>query len=145
MPATQAQLGIGTQVYYETTPGASPLAFTQVPECLDIPPIVQSVEFVEATNQDSEDRTREYIPGLVDVEELTIQANYIADSAVHAAIFAMPRAGVKRRWRIIETTASPNVQYDFEAFVSSASVAMPVAEKKVFEFGLRITGPITRT
>lgn len=145
MPATLASLGIGTLVSYETTPGASPLAFTHVAEVLDIPPIVQSVEFVEATNQDSEDRTREYIPGLVDVEEIAFQANYLPQNSGHAAILAMPKAGLKRRWRVVESTASPAITYDFEAFVSSASVSMPVAEKKLLEFSLRVTGPITRS
>lgn len=137
---TEARLGIGTKVAYETTIGASPLAFTDVKEVLDVPPLNFSREFVEATNQDSEGETREYIGGLIDAEEITIQANYLANDPTHRAIYDMFRAKTARMWQVRETTESPVVIWQGLAVVSSYGPGMPVADKKVLEFKLRRTG-----
>jgi hypothetical protein len=55
---TGADLGIGTKLAYETVPGASPLAWTEVPQVGDFPELGTTTEFVETTNQDSAQRTR---------------------------------------------------------------------------------------
>lgn len=143
---SSAQLGIGTKLYYETVPGASPLAFTAVPEAGDIPGLGSDREYVEVTNQDSAGY-REYIPGLNDASELQIPMNYLPNNAVSAAIWTMSQAanGGKRKWRIVETTASPNITFQGDAFVAKFDPAMPVADKKVGTLTLRRTGAWTRT
>lgn len=137
---TLATLGIGTKLEYETVIGASPLAYTTVAEVLDIPPLAQTREFVEATNQDSEGQSREYIPGLIDVEEITIECNYLANDPTHIAIEAMFQAGTTRKWRVREATESPEVTYTGDAVVSAYNPSMPVGDKKVLSFTLRRSG-----
>lgn len=137
---TDAVLGIGTKLEYETTIGASPLAFTTVPEVLDIPALAFTREFVEATNQDSPGETREYIGGLIDAEEITIQANYLPNNAIQQAVYDQFRSKTARVWQVRETTASPEIIWRGEAIVSSYSPNMPVGDKKVLEFNLRRTG-----
>lgn len=139
---TGADLGIGTKLAFETTVGASPIAFTEVPQVLDIPDVVESREFVETTNQDSENRRREYIGGLIDVEEITIPMNYLPLDANQNALSAMLNEVTPRWWRLRETTVSPEkVQY-FQAFVSMHARSYPVADKKQRQITLRRTGPV---
>ena len=141
---TEATLGIGTFLEYETVPGASPLAFTKVSEVLDLPELPHTREFVEATNQDSLNQTREYIAGLIDAEEFTVPCNYLPQNATHAAIWAMFNAGTARKWRVRESTTSPEITWEFDAIVASFNPAFPVGDKKALAVTLRRTGPTTR-
>ncbi len=139
---TGAQLGIGTKLAFETTIGASPIAFTEVPQVLDLPDLVESREFVETTNQDSEQMRREYIGGLIDVEEVTIPMNYLPLDTVQNSLRGFLQETTPRWWRLRETTISPEkVQY-FQAFVSMHSWSAPVADKKQRQITLRRTGPV---
>ena len=141
---TQASLGIGTKLEYETTVGASPIAYTVLSEVLDIPELPHTREFVEATNQDSLNQTREYIAGLIDAEEFTVQCNYIPGDASQNAVWAMFNAGDARLWRVREATASPEETWTFLAIVAAYNPAFPVGDKKVLSVTLRRTGPTTR-
>lgn len=144
MTVTDATLGIGTKLEFETAIGASPIAFTTLSEVLDIPELPHTREFVEATNQDSLNQTREYIAGLIDAEEFTVQCNYIPDDATQQAAWALFNAGNARLWRVREATASPEVTWTFLAIVASFNPAFPVGDKKVVSITLRRTGPTTR-
>lgn len=141
---TDAALGIGTKLEYETVPGASPLAFTVLSEVLDIPPLAHTREFVEATNQDSLNETREYIGGLIDAEEVTFECNYLANDATQTAVWAMFNDKSVRKWRVREATESPVVTWTFDAIVAAFAPSMPVGDKKVLSITLRRTGPTTR-
>lgn len=141
---TEAELGIGTQLQYETVVGASPLAFTDVPEVLDIPTLTETREFVEATNQDSGD-TREYIAGLNDAEEVTIEMNYLPHSAAQNELYTRYQARTRCKWRVVEESTSPDITWEFDAFIASHGVSFPTADKKVRTIVLRRTGPMTRT
>lgn len=143
---TGAKLGIGTKVEYETTPGASPLAFTNVPQVLDVPPLNRPRESVETTNQDSTGQSREYIPGLNEPPEFTFECNYLPNDATQTALNDMFNAadGGVRQWRIRETTSSPEVTWTFEAFVTNFAPQAPVADRRTVEVTIRITGPIVR-
>lgn len=142
---TDATLGIGTKFRIETVPGASPLAFTEIPEVLDIPELTESAEFVEATNQDSANFTREYIPGLIDAEEFTIEMNYLPASTAQTLLRTRQRERVKFIAQIVETTASPEVTWQFECYISAHSVSAPVAGKKIRSVTVRRTGPVTNS
>ena len=141
---TAATLGIGTVLEYETTIGASPIAYTRLAEVLDIPPLPHTREFVEATNQDSLNQTREYIAGLIDAEEFTIDLNYLPQDTTQAAVWAMFNAGTARLWRAREATTSPEVTWTFLAIVASFTPGFPVGEKKTLSVTFRRTGPTTR-
>lgn len=141
---TGAMLGIGTKLAYETTIGASPVAFTEVEQVGDFPEISETREFVETTNQDSLQKRREYIGGLVDVEEVSFEMNKLetVDGPGQQNLRAMLQEVSPRWWRWRETTISPEkVQY-VQAFLSKHSVTRPLGDKKVRTITLRMTGPI---
>lgn len=139
---TGADLGIGTQLAYETVIGASPVAFTDVPQVLDFPELGKSREFVETTNQDSADRTREYIPGLSDVEEIPFEMNYLANNAPQDALETMQDETQNRIWRITLEGVSPDVVRYVRAFVSKHTFDGPLADVRKRRVTLRLTGPI---
>lgn len=143
---TGATLGIGTLVEFETVEGAFPLAFTTLAEPLDLPPLQHTREQVEATNQQSQGYTREYIPGLIDAEEYSFECNYIPDDTSQEACWTMFSSadGGARLWRIRETTTSPEKTMTFRASISAIGYGFPVAEKKVLQITLRRSGPSTR-
>lgn len=139
---TGANLGIGTKLAFETTIGASPVAFTEVPQVGDFPEISETREFVETTNQDSAARRREYIGGLVDVEEVDFTMNYLPNDATQESLRAMLNETSPRWWRWRETQTSPEkVQY-VQAFISKHSVTRPLGDKMTRMITLRLTGPI---
>ena len=140
---TQATLGIGTKIRIETTPGASPLAFTEIPEVGDIPPLPHTREFVEATNQDS-GNSREYIGGLIDAEEFTFECNYLPQNAVQDLLWARFKSGVAQEFEIEETTTSPAVELRFTGIIAAVSYAYPVADKKTMSVTIRRTGETLR-
>jgi len=139
---TGARLGIGTLLAYESVLGASPVAFTEVNQVGDFPEISETREFVETTNQNSEQKRREYIGGLVDVEEVEFEMNYLPTDTAQEAIQGMLSEVLPRWWRWRETQSSPAVVQYVQAFVSKHSVTRPLADKMTRKITLRMTGPI---
>lgn len=139
MTGTLAKLGIGTLLEYETVPGASPLAFTTLAEVGD-EELPHTREFVEATNQSSAGGAREYIPGLIDNEQFDVPCNYIAGNTSHKAVWGFFKSGIKRKWRMVETTASPQKYWEFDAIVAGFNPSFPVAGKKGLKITLRRSG-----
>lgn len=139
---TGARLGIGTKLAYETVLGASPVAFTEIPQVGDFPEISETREFVETTNQDSLEKRREYIGGLVDVEEVEFEMNYLPQDAAQEALRAMLNETEPRWFRWRETQSSPNVVQYVQAFISKHSVTRPLGDKMMRKIVLRMTGPI---
>lgn len=148
---TKAQLGIGTFLQYGDN-ASSPEAFTTLAEALDIS-ISVAREFLDVTNQDSPNESREYIGGLSDVDEFTVECNLAGNGGTgdaghdpsHDAALAMQEAGGARTWRILESlVGGSNREWRFEAIVSGYSVNFPVAGQKTISFTFRITGGVVR-
>lgn len=142
---TSAKLGIGTKVEYETTPGASPVAFTNFPQVMDVEYPEQLRESVETTNQDSTGFTREFIAGLIDPGEFTFEANYLPNDAAQQAIRDAQQASDagRRQWRIRETTSSPEITATFTAEILAFTPSAPVDDKRMVSVTLRVSGPVT--
>lgn len=144
---TGARLGIGTKLAYETVIGASPRAYTEVEQVGDFPEISETREFVETTNQDSEQKRREYIGGLVDVEEVEFEMNKLGatDGPGQQNLRAMLNETTPRLWRWRETESSPETTQWVYAYLSKHSVTRPLGDKMVRKITLRMTGPIFDT
>lgn len=140
---TGAKLGIGTKLAYETVAGASPVAFTNVPQCLDFPDFAEEREFVETTSQDSPDKRREYIGGLIDVVEVEFQMNYLPNDSSQEALRAMINEISPRIWRVSETQSSPEKVFYFRAFVARHAQNGPLGDRRLRSITLRRTGIVT--
>ncbi len=140
---TSAELGIGTLLQYGDD-SASPESFTTLAEALDIT-ISVAREFLDVTNQDSPNESREYIGGLSDVDEFTVETNLKPTDVSQAAALGFQESGAARTWRIFESlTGGGTREWRFEAIVSGYSVNTPVAAQKTLSFTFRITGGVVR-
>jgi len=106
-----------------------------------VPSVTAPVDFIDATNQDSGD-AKEYIPGLKDVEELTVEMNYI-NTTNQNRLKTMFDARTTCNWRIRLTNVSPVVTLSFDGFLSSHGITSPVQDKRVRTIVLRRTGDVT--
>lgn len=135
---TQAALGIGTLLQYGDN-AASPESFTTLSEVKDIS-VSAAREFLDVTNQDSPNQSREYIGGLTDVDEFTVECN-LTNSAAQLAAIAMQESGEVRTWQIVHSSTRT---LRFEAIVSGYAYGFPVEGAKTLSLTFRITGGIVR-
>lgn len=149
---TKAQLGIGTLLQYGDN-AASPESFTTLAEVVGDIPLAVTREFLDVTNQDSPNQSREYIAGLNDVDEFSIECNLAGNGGTgdaghhpsHDAALALQEAGGARTWRVLETLVGGGTrEWRFEAIVSGYSLNFPVAGQKTISFTFRISGGVTR-
>ena len=102
-----------------------------------------TTEYQDVTNLDSDDRTREFVKGLIDPGEITLNANYttdgyaqqIADQAAAGAIYyrvTFPKLGTQTAGDVFTFRGFPTVS--IQADDVGAPIGMQVAVK--------ITGPV---
>jgi len=77
---TQAKIGHGTRFQiYDTE--ASPPAWVSIAEIVSVTPPSMTRDTVDATHAESEEKWREFIPGLRDGGEVSLEMNFIPDGA----------------------------------------------------------------
>lgn len=98
----------------------------------------RSTDSVDVTTFASPGRAREFIPGLNDEGELSIQANF-NDNAVQTALLAARNAGSVLKWVI----TVDGVAMSFDGFVTGIGTSIPVGDKVTRTFSVKITGGVT--
>jgi hypothetical protein len=93
MVATRAILGYGTTVAVSDT--ASPGTWTQLAEVIEVTPPNMQVDDVEATHFTSDNRTREYIAGLIEGGEASVGMNRIPGSTTEILLMGLQTSGTK--------------------------------------------------
>lgn len=93
-------------------------------------------EEIEVTSHDSADGWREFIGGLKDPGEVSIDVNYVP--GVHNPLFDDFNDSV-RRYRIVFPDPD-NTTWEFEAFLSGFEVEAPFDDKAEASLTFRLTG-----
>ena len=132
-----AAIGYGTTFSIGTS-GASPV-YTAVAQVTSVTPPNYARDAIETTHMTSLGSFREFIPGLMDAGEATIEINFIA-SATDTIIAAM-EAGVGN----FKITFPNAVDWMFTAIVTAYSVTAPLADKMSATITLKVTGEPTLT
>lgn len=136
MPTSNAIIGFGTKVEVLLSS-----TWTELGEVHNVTPPNESVDQVDVTHMQSPNRTREFIQGLIDPGDMTVEMNHIPSSATDAYLIAWRSAGDKRSVRI----TYPNLVTDtFPAFILGYSPTMGVADKMSAQLKLKVAGAITR-
>lgn len=91
-------------------------------------------ETYDTTAHDSPDHWREFIGGLVDPGELTLELNY--DPSIHDTLVGDFQDDVARDYRMIFPGGG---QWDFKAFMSGFSQESPVDDKLTAELTFKVT------
>lgn len=138
---TNAMIGIG--IIFQVNTGASPDTWQTLAEVFELSPPNAQVDDIDATHYASPDRTREFISGLTDLGEMTVNMNYIPGSESDNYILAWRQSGANRLCRIVYPT-SPNLQDTFQAYPKGYEPALPLDDKLTANLTLKVAGAVTR-
>lgn len=133
MAASGVKIGYNTDfaIYNGTT-------YTDVAEVTSITWPGYSRDAVEATHLNSDDTFREYIPGLMDAGEVSIELNYVA-SASDVIVAALTAATIGQ----FKITAPTGVNCVFKAIVTSYQAQSPVDDRMTATATFKVTGKPT--
>jgi len=138
---TNAMIGIG--ITFSVNTGDSPDTWQVLGEVFNLSPPNAQVDDIDATHYASPDRTREFIAGLTDLGEMSVEMNYIPGSETDNYLLAWRSAGTNRLCRIVYPT-SPNLQDTFQAYVKGYEPNLPLDDKLTATLTLKVAGAVTR-
>ena len=140
MVATRAILGYGTTVFVADS--SSPGVFTQIQEVIEVTPPNAQVDDVEATHFISDNRTREYIAGLIEGGEAAIGMNRIPGSATEILLIGLQVSGARVAVRIIWPN---NTIWEFIGHVKGYETASPIDDRMTATCTFKVDGSTTIT
>ena len=140
MAASDAIIGYGTTFSVETVAGNG--IYVELAEITNLTPPNMSVDDIEVTHMQSPDRTKEFIAGLADPGEMSLEMNFIPGSSSDDLILAWRAAGDTRSCRI--DYADNSAVDTFPAYVKSYSSTMGVAEALKASLSLKVAGAVVR-
>lgn len=135
---TTARIGYGT--LFQTGDGNSPEAWTTLAEVTSITPPNMARDSIDASHEQSPDGWREFIAGMKDGGDVTIEMNFDPDSTSVAALMAElnlsgPAATKTRRILFPDTST-----FDFEAFLTAFEPDAPLDDRMTATATFKITG-----
>ena len=137
--------GLGTAVSDDATVTVTQgdEVFTSVAEVMGDISINQSMDEVEVTHHGSPERSREYIPTLIN-RDASFSVNFLPnDAGQQALVDGIFTVGAVRNWKVTYPV-TPAVTDQFSAFLTSFNITAPLADKMTAEIGMRVTGTVTR-
>lgn len=139
MAETEADIGYGT--IFKVGNGGSPTeTFTDFgAEVTSITPPGYSRDALDATHMSSPDRFREYIAGLMDAGEVSMDLNYIPDTA--DAFVAAVIAG-KQNYQVVfvDESAAAILTFTFAAICTAYQPTAPVDGKMTATATFKVSG-----
>lgn len=142
---TDALIGAGAT--FSRGDAASPEVFTAVAEVMSIGGPALSVGSVEATHLTSPNKWKEFIPGMVDGGEVTLELNFLPANATHKDASGGLLNDMRTRHQgnyKISFPDSPATEWTFPAFVTGFEVTTPTGDEKLAaSVTLKISGEAT--
>lgn len=124
--------------------GGGTEVFTSIGEIFGVSGLGVNNNLIDVTSFDSAG-SREYIGGLADGQELTIEANYLPADTEQVALVNDVENKTNRNIQITHSDGTTTTQFDFAVTPISWNAAPSVDDKNVITFGLKISGAITRS
>lgn len=138
---TEAAIGYGTYFEVETSAGSG--VYTELGEVTNITPPNLSVDQIETTHTRSPARTKEFISGLTDPSDMSVEMNYVTGGDTDDFILAWRASGESRSCRIKH---NQNSAIDtFPAFILGYQTTIPVGDKKSATLNLKVAGAVVRS
>jgi len=123
---------------------ASPQVLTAIEEVFSVSGVGKTNEQIDVTNFDSPVGTKEYIAGLADGSEITVEANYIPAATQQPVVMTAVDNGDTRLCLLTYTGSSPNKTWSFSAVCIGYEVVPNPTAQNTITFTFKITGSITR-
>lgn len=134
--ATSADIGHGT-IYEVWDPSLTTPAFVALAEVLNIEPGEESADLIDATHMASPNNRREFIGGMIDGGEGTVELNYVPGSATDVLLRARHTAQDTQDHRITFPNA---VVLTFPGIVRSIGRSIPVDDKMTMTVTVKVAG-----
>jgi predicted secreted protein len=135
--ATNVGIGSGAEFWLDSAGDV----LTQLSEILSVALPNSQVADVEATHMASPDRRREYIAGLIDDGEGTIEMNYIPGSATDLLIVAALADGNTRDYKVVLTLADESTwEVTGDCIVKGYERNAPIDDRMTATLTVRFTG-----
>lgn len=122
---------------------ASPSVYTAIEEVFSISGLGKTNSLEDVTNFDSPEGTMEYIAGLADGAEITIQANYSPAGTQQIAMVSAVNTGTNRQFQLAYTGVSPEKTWTFEGVPLSWQIVPSPSNKNTIQFTVKVSGDIT--
>lgn len=137
---TQAEIGYANYFEVETSAGSG--VFYELAEVTNISPPNQQVDQIEVTHMRSPGRYKEYISGLTDPSDMSLELNYVVGAATDDFVLAWRASGETRASRIKHSSGDIDT---FPTFVLGYQTQIPVGDKKSATLQLKVAGAIVRS
>jgi len=139
---SDAMIGYGTTFSIQTndSPNNSPLTYTALAEVFNVTPPNQQVDDVDVTHNTSPNRTREFIPGLIDPGECSFEMNFVPSSASDDRIQQLKASGEQVYMRI---TFPNSTTWDFLGSVKGYEISSETEGKMTATVTVRVSGTVT--
>lgn len=134
---TSARIGHGTLFYLADV--SSPTSYSLLAEVTNVTPPALARDAIDASHEQSPNAWREFIPGMKDGGEVTIELNFIpgGDSTLRAqAAFGQDGAIAAK----IVFPDSPGTTWTFDAIVTGFESEAPIDDKMTATLTLKVTG-----
>lgn len=142
MAESRARLGYGTLL--ERRIAASPENWQLIAERVSLGGPSMSRDAPDVTHMDSPNGWREFIPGLKDGGEISVEGNFVPDDPsqnVETGLLGEFYSDVRGLWRIVfPLTGSPPVIWTFTGIMTGFELDMPVDDKLAFTATIKISG-----
>lgn len=148
MAESRARLGFGTLLERRTSAeGVSPEVWQLVAERVSIGGPSMSRDAPDVTHMDSPNGWREFIPGLKDAGELTVEGNFVPEDASQngeTGLLSEFYSDVRARWRLtFPLSGSPGVVWEMSGIMTGFELDIPVDDKLAFTSTIKVSGEPT--
>jgi len=103
-----------------------------------------SMDTIDMSSHDSADRAREFVAGMIDGGEISVEGNLTSANSA-AALLALMAAGTVTSGATIAFPDPPNLTWEFDCLVTAVSTDAPYEGKISFSATLKVSGLPTLT
>jgi predicted secreted protein len=134
---TNVGIGLGARFYLDNASDV----LTELSEILSVALPNSQVEDVEATHMQSPNRRREFVAGLIDDGEGTIEMNYVPGSATDVLIVAALADGETRDYKVVLPVADGSTwEVTGDCIVKGYERNAPIDDRMTATLTVRFTG-----
>ncbi|WP_061023893.1 phage tail tube protein [Bradyrhizobium sp. CCH5-F6] len=135
---TQARIGYGT--VFKSGNGASPEVFTTLAEVTAITPPAMARDTVDATHEESPGAWREFIAGLKDGGEVSLELNFVPGGSAALALTAeldLDGSSASKNRQIVFPDGS---YFSFAGILTAFEPDAPIDDKMAASVTFKVTG-----
>ena len=138
---TSAFIGAGNVAFGVMAASGSPATYDAMPEVISISGLGAQNDLVDATHFDS--TAREYIAGLADGVEVTVECNYVQNNSVQERVIADVAARNTVNCQVTFDFGSPVTTFSFAGVALGWQISPSVDDRQTISFTFKISGSIT--